>query len=421
MAITNESRRKWQEGPGSLKPPAMPQPGSGPAPVPQPPQVPQPGAPPQPTTITAPGQGWDRQGNSAPPSLPGQTPTFAPTSRPAGPTDTPFMPGPGSARGLGGDSQLFTTNTPSGPGGPGAPGQPQPGGGSIFDQPNPEAQLAFIQAHPEQFDSRLSPEQWRAWLPDLDRGCPGRRPFRTSRPGPGGQTFGGAERCVEKPDDCPEGYRVIGNDASGSARCLPQDSAEFRGGMGGLGGAGGPGGNMPGGSGGGGGLGTATGGFGDVDAMLRRIIEGQLQNPTSRYTPENMQRLLGQTRATAEDQRQRVADQVTEDAAARGVLGSGATGTALANAAIAANRTVAGEQANLDRAKIDADFEDRRAAMQDAFNYLNSARDWAYKQQMTALQRQQFDANLALAYARMQQEWDQMQAEWGYRFLDGGM
>jgi hypothetical protein len=80
---------------------------------------------------------------------------------------------------------------------------------------------------------------------------------------------------------------------------------------------------------------------------------------------------------------------------------------------------VAGEQQNIARAKIDADFEDKKVAIQQAQSLLDQQRDWLYKQQMRGDQRQQFEANLALAYARLQQDWDQLQASAGYGLLQG--
>lgn len=395
--------------------PALPTPGTGPVPLPTPP------APPA-TSVPAP--------PTPPPPIPGVTtgPAFSPKTpgqRDLGPVGghinntaaPPIPPLPGTNPG------------PSAPPAPGTSPTPAPSTGTVF-QGTPEQKLDFIAAHPEQFDHTISREQWQAWLPDLDTGCPGRKPFRTGRPGPGGATFSGPERCVEKPDDCPEGFRVIGS--GGSAKCLPQDAAEFGGGGAGGGGSyGGPMGPRGGGpSGPAGGMTTNTGsgggggpvfnpgaGFGGIDAQLQALISGNLTGQNSRYNPLAVQTLTGQAKANAEDQAAQSRAELESDAAARGMFGAGNTVSQLSSIRANANRQVANESANIQRAKIDADFQDKRAAMQDAFEYLNAARDWAYKQQMTAMQRQQFDANLQLAYARMQQEWDQMQAQAGYRLL----
>jgi hypothetical protein len=162
-------------------------------------------------------------------------------------------------------------------------------------------------------------------------------------------------------------------------------------------------------------------GFGGLSDQLQQLIQGNLSGQPSRYTPEAIATLLSQTKATAEDQSEQMRNAINEDAAARGVLGAGSTGTALANARIAANRTVAGEQGSIAREKITADYQDKQQAIQNAQTFLDQARDWAYKQQMTQMQREQFNANLALAYARMQQEWDQLEYQFGTGLIGGGI
>lgn len=392
--------------------PPSAQPSSAPVPAPQPPKVQTGSASAAPTTQTAPaGQGWNAS-NSGPSTV--TPPATGPVPSPYAATGTKGAPIPGQTV-----SAAGVTGAPASP--TAAPTPSSASSGPFGDD------TSYLNHVKNTIDSTISDAQWMAWKPDLDSGCPSNKPFKTSRPGPGG-SFNGPERCVEKPDNCPDGYRVIGNDQSGTARCLPEGSSEFGGGAPGGGGGypGSPGGGSTNllrpsdGSGGTGYQTPGTGGFGGIDAQLQQIISGNLAGQNSRYTPEAIAALLSGTKATAEDQSQMARDQISEDAAARGVLGAGATGTALANARIAANRTVAGEQGNIARAKIDADYQDKQQAIQNAQTYLEQARDWAYKQQMTALQRQQFDANLTLAYARLQQEWDQMQAGYGYQALLGG-
>lgn len=391
--------------------PPPPQVSNSAAPTPQPPQF----APPPPAAGT-------NYGVSGPPSS-----HIGTTTPPTGPT--PYAAT--GTKGAPGQVNMYTTSgSPDVTGQP--TGQPAPtpgsGSGSIFSG-SEEDKLNYITSHPSDFDTSISREQWRAWLPDLDRGCPSNKPFKTSRPGPGGP-ISGPERCVVKPDDCPDGMRVIGNDRSGTAKCLPQNDAAFGGGSGGgyPGGGGGPGGGYPGGGGGGiggsggGGFGNpATMGFGGLSDQLQQLIQGNLSGQPSRYTPEAIATLLSQTKATAEDQSEQMRNAINEDAAARGVLGAGSTGTALANARIAANRTVAGEQGSIAREKITADYQDKQQAIQNAQTFLDQARDWAYKQQMTQMQREQFNANLALAYARMQQEWDQLEYQFGTGLIGGGI
>ena len=416
MPVLTPQVIKRNQGLNQYPPPPGTAPSTSAAPAPQPPQF----APPPPSN--------NSYGVSGPPS-----PNIAPPS--PGPTPSPYQstgvkgaPIPGQTVEGSPSSQKVAPKTaiPIGPaaemlgyqpppnvaqGGPPAPSGAPAVGGPFADD---ASYLAHVKGT---IDSTISDAQWMAWKKNLDPGCPSNAPFKTERPGPGGSSFSGPDRCVEKPDNCPDGFQVVGRDSGDKiAGCVPAGSA------GGTSGGSDFGGGGLGGGGGLAGLGApGAGGLGGLDAALQKIIMGQLENPTSRYTPENMATLLSGTKATAEDQARAEQDAIREDAAARGVLGAGATGTALSNARISANRTVAGEQQNIARAKIDADYQDRVTALQQAQQYLDQSRDWLYKQQMRGDQRQQFEANLSLAYARLQQDWDQMQAQFGYGLINGGI
>lgn len=65
-------------------------------------------------------------------------------------------------------------------------------------QMTPEQRAQFAGTH---IDSSYSPEQWKAWDKDFDPTCPSRLPYR-----------GRAGQCAEKPDDCPPGTTMHGND-----------------------------------------------------------------------------------------------------------------------------------------------------------------------------------------------------------------
>jgi len=87
---------------------------------------------------------------------------------------------------------------------PNAPPTPPPGTTPFV---NPST------AHPEWFDTNISPEQWQAWEKDKMAGCPPNMPYK-----------GRAGQCASKPDDCPEGTQVVGNDTAGNARCVPSNA-----------------------------------------------------------------------------------------------------------------------------------------------------------------------------------------------------
>ena len=75
--------------------------------------------------------------------------------------------------------------------------------------------------HPEWFDTSISSDQWQAWEKEKMAGCPPNMPYK-----------GRAGQCASKPDDCPEGMQVVGNDASGSAHCVPSNALPQQGGGG---------------------------------------------------------------------------------------------------------------------------------------------------------------------------------------------
>jgi len=62
---------------------------------------------------------------------------------------------------------------------------------------------------PAHFDPAYSPEQWKAWESQKKAGCPPETPYA-----------GREGQCASKPDDCPEGKQVVGNDAAGTAKCV---------------------------------------------------------------------------------------------------------------------------------------------------------------------------------------------------------
>lgn len=382
--------------PGVPEYPAPPQVSNSAAPTPQPPTF----APPPPAT-------GNNYGVSGPPS---SGPTAAPQKAPA--VENPYAPGkmrpigtPIEPIGTPIGAPGFTTNAAQG--GPPQPTSAPQVGNAAGNRPPGISERAWKSYN--EINSTISPEQWQEWDKHYDPSCPEKYPYRGTKLIDGKPN----NQCAESPDNCPEGYAAFGRD-----ECRP------------VGNAGGPGSGAPsypaGPGGGAGGPGSgfyqaSQGGAGGIEELLSRIIRGDLENRTSRYSPEAVAALLSQSKATAEDQSIQQRDAINEDAAARGVLGAGSTGTALANARATANRQVANDQSAIAREKITADFQDRQQAIQNAQRDLDMARDWAYKQQMTQMQREQFNANLALAYARMQQEWDQLQARFGYGLLDGGI
>lgn len=133
-------------------------------------------------------------------------------------------------------------------------------------------------------------------------------------------------------------------------------------------------------------------------AILKRL------NSPSRYTPEVMSGLLGQTRLSAERQAATRLDEARAGLVHRNML--------RAPFAAAAERGIRGDvyaqvlamQNNIARAKIDADYNDKTAAIQEGMEWLNSLRQFVAQTSATAAQREIGLANINLGYARLAQE-----------------
>jgi hypothetical protein len=175
---------------------------------------------------------------------------------------------------------------------------------------------------------------------------------------------------------------------------------------------------------------TAPGG--DLASMMDANLKKALAGDTSRYSPEAMQGLLAQIKQRVESSKATQVRQAQEEAAGRGMSRSGRTGTNLAAIRRGAEADFTGEYSNVLKSKIDADRQDKLDALDRSQKYLDSMRDELYRRDMSAIQRQQFKANLDLAYANIQAQRDAMEsqqqygkdmlaANYGYQGTFGGM
>lgn len=156
---------------------------------------------------------------------------------------------------------------------------------------------------------------------------------------------------------------------------------------------------------GGGGAMSTTGGFDDIWQQIQGML-----NTKSRYTPKVMGQLTGQAKAREQSQNTVAMNTANADMARRGIFQSPVAAAlaqkAKAPAAEGFNKAVS----DLNIAKVNADAQDKMFAVQ-------AAMQWVQMQ----MQGRQFDANLALAYQRLQQEWAMLQAQLSdpYRLLSG--
>lgn len=223
---------------------------------------------------------------------------------------------------------------------------------------------------------------------------------------------------VDKPIDSgpntPKGVDGLGNKITG-------------GGGGGAGGGGGQGGGSSASS----TTASSTAGGGDFAAMLQKNLESMLSGEGSRYNPQAVQGLLASIKQRIESSKGTQVRQAQEEAASRGMSRSGRTGTSLGAIRRGAESQFTSEYGNVLKSKIDADYQDKLAAIDRSQKYLDSMRDELYRRDMSAIQRQQFQANLDLAYANIayqrealaksqQYGKDMLAAQYGYGATFGG-
>lgn len=300
----------------------------------------------------------------------------------------------------------FNPNNPYQPGQfpppPQVPNQaPQPPTGPMPNGPQPapaptQYSPTAMSSH-QNINSDISLDQWQAWDEFHDPACPPQTPYRSQKMLDGQK----ANTCEETPDNCPPGTQAFGkNDCR-----RPGD--------------------IPGGGGYGGSAGGAGGGsiFGNPNDFAK-LLEGHLRNflnQPSRYSPQVLQSLFSGIKSQTAHQTAAGEAAARADAARRGMSRSGATGAAVAAARRGAESGALSSYTAIQQAKVNADQEDKVAALDRAQKYLDSLRDNLYRQDLSATQRSQFQANLALAYANIQNSWDRLRAEQGYSALNGAV
>lgn len=208
----------------------------------------------------------------------------------------------------------------------------------------------------EDFD-RWDEGQLMAWEKQKDSSCPPNTPYRA---------YDGSG-CVEKPID---------SNNPGAA-----------GGGGGAGGAGG--------SGGGGGGGGANNGYLDeMTAYWQNLVKNQ---DKSRWSPEAMAAVEADAFARARAQEKNQLEDAQADMAARGVRGSANQNATMRGIRAGTGASIMQTRAQLMRAKVDADYQDKQAAINNAKEWVNSMRDYLLRTDMNAIQREQIAAQIRLA------------------------
>lgn len=204
----------------------------------------------------------------------------------------------------------------------------------------------------------------------------------------------GEDTCREALPNCPPGQGVWCDFTDAHFKCAPDGSGPGK--AGGGGGGGGKGSYAP----------PPDPALEQSNTIWQQILQ-RLQAP-SRYTPEIMQSLAGETKYTSEMAANRLTEQSNADLAARGILRSGPAAQAQRDI----RATVAGQNQQgwntILRAKVDADYQDKTQAIKEAMDWINSLRDYIARSAATAAQKDAAMANVQLGYARLTQEMEQL-------------
>lgn len=204
---------------------------------------------------------------------------------------------------------------------------------------------------------------------------------------------------AESPDNCPDGTTAYGiGECRGTGPNAPPGTPPLPGGGGG-GGAGGGGGT-------GGGSSNPTnpaGSLPGVEGPVWNAILARLNGGT-RFTPEVMAQLLGSIKSQGEATARGQAEESNADLASRGLARSGIAARQNQSIRAGVGSQVLQARAGLEKAKIDADYQDKSEAINEGLNYLGQLRQQVTSMYATDAQRQAAMAQIALAERQMQQQ-----------------
>lgn len=189
----------------------------------------------------------------------------------------------------------------------------------------------------------------------------------------------GEQGYFDKPTECPPGKVPSGPHETDP--CVGNGEAAGGGGAGGAGG------------GGVGGGGFSSGAMDDMQKFWMDQIKGQ----GTRYTPEAMAALEADQFSRARAQEKNQLDQSRQDMAQRGTARSASQNAAVRQIGVGTGQQIMQNRAQVQKAKIDADYQDKQAAINNAQNYVNSMRDWLLRNDSNAIQREQIQAQIRLA------------------------
>ena len=166
---------------------------------------------------------------------------------------------------------------------------------------------------------------------------------------------------------------------------------------------------------------SSTPGGGDMQEWWKNMIQQQ----GTRYSPEAMAALEADQFSRARAQEKLQLQQSRADQAQRGVSRSANQGAATRQIGVGTGQQIMQNRAQIQKAKIDADFQDKQAAIQNAQNYVNSMRDYMLRMEGNAIQREQMAAQIRLAQMNISAQKDMLEQQYqnslAGAFATGGM
>jgi hypothetical protein len=133
-----------------------------------------------------------------------------------------------------------------------------------------------------------------------------------------------------------------------------------------------------------------------MDDMLS-FWQNQIKNQGTRYSPEAMAALESDQFSRARAQEKNQLAQSRQDQAQRGVSRSANQNAAVRQIGVGTGQQIMQNRAQIQKAKIDADYQDKQSAINNAQNYVNSMRDWLLRNDSNSIQREQIQAQIRLA------------------------
>lgn len=124
----------------------------------------------------------------------------------------------------------------------------------------------------------------------------------------------------------------------------------------------------------------------------------------SRYTPAVVSSLMGEQKTLAEGQAANQEQQLNANLTQRGMLRAPNQTEGYRSIRANVGTTLLQSNNQIKRAKIDADFEDKTAAINEGIAWLNSLRDYYARMAATSASKDVGMANVQLGYAQLQQQ-----------------